>query len=110
MSPKERSEKIEQMRKNYPAMFSHKNAKPNEVCIDIQPIDFAIMNTPLYREQGLSSVRMDDKAEFRPVQGIDGPIDHRAIFADLNECILLQHKLEQEKELEELIRKEESRK
>jgi hypothetical protein len=79
-------QRIQELRDQYPAMFSHPELKPGEICLGHQPHEFLALNIPGYRNKGLVSVRISDTST--PGQGIFGwGVEHFAIFADAQEYV-----------------------
>lgn len=80
----------QELRKQYPAMFSHPQLKEGEVCLGIYLCDVAALNTRSYQVAGLTSARLGE--------GVINPSDgfqYDPIFASLREYLEVSHKHEQ---------------
>jgi hypothetical protein len=81
----------QELREQYPAMFSHPECRSGEVWIGDQLCDVAVINVHIYKTLGMSSARADSK---KPVmgklKGHDEEFEFWPIFVNLREFILAE--------------------
>jgi hypothetical protein len=75
----------EELREQYPHMFSHPELRAGEIYYAEQPVDFAIFNVQLHQNAGLRSARLGE-GFLKDFQSL-GEITHHPFFANLREYL-----------------------
>lgn len=57
-----------EVEKQYPSMFSHPEAKPDEICVGDQIWEAASLNASAFERKGFTSVRLGE-GSLKPVKG-----------------------------------------
>ena len=65
-------EEVKKLREQYPEMFQHPELKSNEVWVGDFVVDVVYMQTALWREEGLPSVRIGLTKTFTTVEAFCG--------------------------------------